>query len=89
MVHIGGEYVVSIDDIVMILDNEKAVRNRETSLFLKKWTEKENIFQMQEEKCESIVLTENNGKRKAYYSSIKSSTLWKRSIKIMEKGRGE
>ncbi len=76
ILHLGSDCFVTTGSILMILDYEEAVNNRDTSLFLKAFS-KVSVESSAEPK--SIVITEDMGVRRMYLSPISHKTLLKRS----------
>ncbi|MEF9988599.1 MAG: DUF370 domain-containing protein [Christensenella sp.] len=74
IVHIGNDCFVKTKDILMILDYKEAVSNKETGLFL------EGIKQTETGggAPRSIVITDEDGVGKAYFSPISARTLAER-----------
>ena len=81
MLHLGGDYIVYQKNIILILDYKKAVLNPDTSLFLKALERGSQAVIIHPERSETVVITEQQGEKKVYYSPIKSGTLLKRAIK--------
>jgi hypothetical protein len=76
VLHLGNDFFVTIQDVLMILDYEEASVNEDTSIFLKDIPEVDICEEM---KPESIIIVENGSDKKAYISPISSATLLKRS----------
>lgn len=74
ILHLGGDSFVKTKEILMILDYEEAARNKDTSLFLKKL--KTTAL---DGEPRAVVITEEQGMKKAYLSRISPRTLMKRS----------
>ena len=74
ILHLGGDYFVKSKDILMILDYEEAVANKDTGLFLAGIEQ----VDLKEGTPKAIVVTQEYGKRKAYLSPISVRTLYKR-----------
>ena len=80
ILHIGGDYVVPVKSIILILDYNKAIINKDTSNFLEKLQKSIECIKISEGTTKAIVLVEFLGKYKIYYSPISCATLLKRSI---------
>lgn len=77
--HIGGEYIVSLDDIVAIIDMERSTISQDTRNFLKESEEEGFIINVDaEEMPKSFVITQEKHKSKVYLSPISTTTLFKR-----------
>lgn len=74
ILHLGGDSFVKTRDILMILDYEEAVRNKDTGLFLA-GIEKAAL---EGGAPRAIVVTQEQGRQKAYLSPISARTLLKR-----------
>lgn len=77
--HLGGEVVAHIKDIIAILDIESTLKSPDTRDFLKVCEEEEFISRISEEEPRSFVITEKLGKTIIYYSPISALTLQKRA----------
>lgn len=77
ILHLGSDYFVKTKDILMILDYEEAVANKDTGLFL---AGIERI-DLKEGTPKAVVVTEEYGVKKAYLSPISARTLYKRGNK--------
>jgi regulator of extracellular matrix RemA (YlzA/DUF370 family) len=77
--HIGGDYIVSMKDIVAIVDMEKSTISQDTRNFLKISDEEGFIVNVVEnEMPKSFVITQEKHKSKIYLSPISTTTLYKR-----------
>ena len=76
ILHLGSECFVSANSVIMILDYKEAVKNQDTSLFLKGM---ETEYVSDTEKPCSAVITGNDGRYRVYLSPISLQTLYKRS----------
>lgn len=83
--HIGGDYIVSMNDIVAIVDMEKSTISQDTRNFLKISDEEGFIITIVEnEMPKSFIITQEKHKSKIYLSPISTTTLYKRYA-LMEK----
>ncbi len=76
ILHLGSDCFVTSNSILMILDYEEAVKNQDTSLFLKGL---QQLYVCKTMKSKSIVITMVNKETKMYVSPISHKTLLKRS----------
>jgi len=77
--HIGGDYIVSMKDIVAIVDMEKSTISQDTRNFLKISDEEGFIINVVEnEMPKSFIITQEKHKSKIYLSPISTTTLYKR-----------
>lgn len=77
--HIGGDYVVPVKEIVAIIDMEKSTISQDTRNFLKISEEEGFIINVViEEMPKSFIITQGKHKSKVYLSPISSNTLLKR-----------
>ncbi len=82
--HIGGDYIVSMKDIVAIVDMEKSTISQDTRNFLKISDEEGFIVNVVEnEMPKSFIITQEKHKSKVYLSPISTTTLYKR-YELME-----
>lgn len=77
--HIGGDVVIPIKDIIAILDIETTTISKDTKEFLRIAEEEGFVETVSEDLPKSFIITENNKKSKIYLSPISSLTLQKRS----------
>lgn len=77
--HIGGNFVVPLKNIIAILDLEKTTISKDTREFLRTAEEEGFIESITDDIPKSFIVTETDKKSKIYLSSISSSTLQKRS----------
>jgi len=77
--HIGGDYVVSIRNIIAIMDLETTTISKDTKEFLKIAEEEGFVKSISEEIPKSFIITEVDKKSKIYLSPISSVTLQKRA----------
>ncbi len=77
--HIGGDYIVSIKDIVAIIDMEKSTISQDTRSFLKISEEEGFIISVENEEIpKSFIITQEKHKSRIYLSTISTNTLYKR-----------
>lgn len=77
--HIGGNLVVSVNEIVAIVDMEKSTISQDTRVFLKVCEEEGFIVNVVEnEMPKSFIITQEKSKSRVYLSPISTSTLLKR-----------
>ena len=82
--HIGGDYIVSMKDVVAIVDMEKSTISQDTRNFLKISDEEGFIINViEDEMPKSFIITQEKHKSKIYLSPISTSTLYKR-YELME-----
>jgi len=87
--HIGGDYIVSMKDIVAIVDMEKSTISQDTRNFLKISDEEGFIINVVEnEMPKSFIITQEKHKSIIYLSPISTTTLYKR-YEIMNSRHGE
>jgi hypothetical protein len=77
--HIGGDVVVKLIDIIAILDLETTTISKNTKEFLKIAEEEGFIISISDDIPKSFVITETDKKSKIFLSPISSSTLYKRT----------
>ncbi|MEF9864433.1 MAG: DUF370 domain-containing protein [Christensenellaceae bacterium] len=75
ILHIGNDFFVRSEDILMILEYSEAKKNEDTKEFLKKCKR----ATITKEPPKSIIVTKENGIQTMYLSPISSRTLLKRS----------
>jgi len=81
--HIGGDYIVFIKDIIAIIDMERSTISQDTRNFLKTSEEEGFIANVAENELpKSIVITQSKYNSKVYLSPISTSTLLKRYMKL-------
>ena len=81
--HIGGDYIVFIKDIIAIIDMERSTISQDTRNFLKTSEEEGFIANVAENELpKSIVITQSKYNSKVYLAPISTSTLLKRYMKI-------
>jgi len=77
--HIGGDVVIPIKDIIAIFDLEKTTISKDTREFLRTAEEEGFVESISYDIPKSFILTENDKNSKIYLSPISSTTLQKRS----------
>lgn len=77
--HIGGDVVIPIKNIIAILDIETTTISKDTKDFLSIAEEEGFIEAISNDLPKSFVITENDKKSKIYLSPISSVTLQKRT----------
>lgn len=77
--HIGGEVVIPIKNIIAILDIESTTISKDTREFLSIAEEEGFIESISDDLPKSFIITETDKKSKIYLSPISSITLQKRS----------
>lgn len=77
--HIGGDIVIPVKNIIAILDIESTTVSKDTKEFLKIAEEEGFIESVLRDLPKSYVITESDKKSKIYLSPISSVTLQKRS----------
>jgi extracellular matrix regulatory protein B len=82
--HIGGDIVVPMKNVIAILDIETTTLSKDTKEFLKIAEEEGFIQAISEDIPKSFIITETEKKSKIYLSPISSSTLQKRSGYIQD-----
>lgn len=77
--HIGGEYVIPVKNIIAIMDLETTSLSKDTKEFLKVAEEEGFVRGVTDEIPKSYIITEFNKKSEIYLSAISSVTLQKRA----------
>ncbi len=77
-IHLGGEYVVSQNDIIGIFDLENTTVSKNTRDFLNHSSKRKEVINVSYELPKSFVLTSKKNKNKVYISQISPTTLNKR-----------
>lgn len=77
--HIGGDFVVPIKNVIAILDLESTTLSKDTREFLSIAEEEGFIESISEDIPKSFIITEIDKKSKIYLSPISSITLQKRA----------
>ncbi|MGI6113675.1 MAG: extracellular matrix regulator RemB [Mahellales bacterium] len=79
ILHLGGDIVVFIKDIIAIFDYSTAMSSDDTREFLSIAKEEGFVRVISEDAPKSFILTEIDKKSVVYLSPISSTTLMKRS----------
>lgn len=77
--HIGGDYVVPIKNVIAIMDLESTTLSKDTREFLSIAEEEGFIESISQDIPKSFIITEIDKKSKIYLSPISSITLQKRA----------
>lgn len=77
--HVGGDIVLPLKEIVAILDLETTSVSKDTKNFLNDAQKAGIIETISEDLPKSYIIVEKNGKKKVYLSHISSATLQKRA----------
>ncbi len=77
--HIGGDFVVPIKNVIAIMDLESTTLSKDTREFLSIAEEEGFIESISDDIPKSFIITEIDKKSKIYLSPISSITLQKRS----------
>ena len=77
--HIGGDVVVPIKNVIAIMDIDTTTISKDTKEFLKVAEEEGFIKSISDDLPKSYIITETDKKRKIYLSPISTVTLQKRS----------
>lgn len=77
--HLGGDVVISLKDIISIMDIEKSSTSGVTKEFLKTAEDEGFIRRISENEEKSFILAEKDKKTIIYLSPISSVTLHKRA----------
>lgn len=77
--HLGGDVVISIKDIICIMDIESSNISNTTKEFLKTAEDEGFIKNISADEPKSFILTEKQNKTIIYLSPISSVTLFKRA----------
>jgi len=77
--HLGGEILVRLKDVVAIMDMETSSTSKITREFLKYTQKNYEVISVNEEIPKSYVLIHKDGKTTLYISPISSQTLNKRA----------
>ncbi len=78
-IHLGGDTVISIKDVISIMDVESSNLSKTTKEFLSIAEDEGFIRKISEDDPKSFILTEKNNKTIIYLSPISSVTLLKRA----------
>ncbi len=77
--HLGGDVVISLKDIISIMNTESSNKSSNTREFLKTAEDEGFIRKISEDEEKSFILTEKDKKTIIYLSPISSVTLYKRA----------
>lgn len=80
--HIGGDVVIPVRNIIAILDIDTTTVSKDTKDFLKIAEEEGFIESITNDLPKSFIITETDKKSKIYLSPISSITLQKRSTYV-------
>lgn len=78
-IHLGGDIVISLKDVISIMDVESSNLSNTTKEFLSIADDEGFIKKISEDDPKSFILTEKNNKTIIYLSPISSVTLFKRA----------
>jgi len=78
-IHLGGDTVISLKDVISIMDIESSNLSNTTKEFLSIAEDEGFIKKISEDEPKSFILTEKNNKTIIYLSPISSVTLYKRA----------
>lgn len=78
-IHLGGDIVISIKDVISIMDIESSNLSNTTKEFLSIAEDEGFIQKISEDEPKSFILTEKDNKTIIYLSPISSVTLYKRA----------
>lgn len=82
--HIGGDVVIPVKDVIAIFDLETTTVSKDTKEFLSIAEEEGFIIAISEDLPKSFIITEIANKSRIYLSPISSVTLQKRAGYITE-----
>ncbi len=77
-IHLGGNTVVNIKDVIAIIDMDKTTTSKNTRNFLAYAQKKGMIVNVSEELPKSAIICNKKGINKVYISQISPSTLYGR-----------
>jgi hypothetical protein len=78
-IHIGGDVVIPMKNVIAILDIETTTLSKDTKEFLRIAEEEGFVEAISEDLPKTFIITEVDKKSKIYLSPISSVTLHKRS----------
>ncbi|MDF2892313.1 MAG: hypothetical protein K0R80_2680 [Clostridia bacterium] len=78
-IHLGGDIVISLKDVISIMDVESSNLSNTTKEFLSIAEDEGFIQKISEDEPKSFILTEKKNKTIIYLSPISSVTLFKRA----------
>lgn len=83
--HLGGDCVVAVKDVIAIMDMEKSTISQDTRNFLKISEEEGFIINVVEnEMPKSFVIVQEKSKSRVYLSPISTNTLNKRNFLLKQ-----
>lgn len=77
--HLGGDTVVAMKDIIAIFDLDLTTTSKITREFLHVAEEEGFVINVSDDLPKSYILTENNNESRVYISPISAATLLKRA----------
>ncbi len=77
--HLGGDVVIPLKDVIAILDIDKTTISKDTREFLAVAEEEGFIESISDDLPKSFIITETDKNSKIYLSPISSVTLYKRA----------
>lgn len=78
-IHLGGDVVISLKDVISIMDIESSNLSNTTKEFLSIAEDEGFIQKISEDEPKTFILTEKDNKTIIYLSPISSVTLYKRA----------
>lgn len=79
--HIGGDFIISVKDVIAIIDMEKSTISQDTRNFLKISDEEGFIINVvKDEMPKSFIIVQEKNKSRVYLSPISVGTLYKRLL---------
>ena len=78
--NIGKDYIVKSKEIIAIFNIDYVKNTKEYKAMYNELEESGNIVKVSDSKAKAFILTENQGKRKAYITNIGVNTISKRMI---------
>ena len=83
--HLGGDCVVSVNDVIAIIDMEKSTISQDTRNFLKISEEEGFIINVVEnEMPKSFIIVQEKNRSRVYLSPISTNTLNKRNFLLKQ-----
>lgn len=82
--HIGGDFILSLKEIVAILDIEYATIMRDSRDFLREAEQSGVVISVSDDIPKSFIVTTHDNGSRIYLSPISCSTLRKRANKIIK-----
>lgn len=79
IIHLGGDVIIPMEDIVAIIDVETAKNCKDTRQYLERLKDDNKVTVIEGEENKSYILVKQNGQHRVYVSPISSATLLKRS----------